>query len=188
MRSRIWLAIGGLVVLSSTVAAQGGDTTTRRGEIRGRGGPPGGGGKRGQQLPLDNRPLERRVQQAIAQAMQRQLNLDDEKVRQLQRTSAKFENERQQLLRDEREARQTLRRAIEDSTTTDQTKIEQAMARMVQVQRRRVDVLEAEQKDLATFLTPRQRAQYFSLRERIIRRVMEMEPNGRGHRGGGPPG
>jgi len=179
------VTLGALMAWSTTLSAQGPDSMRRGGGVRGK------GGRGQQQTPggraLDGRPMERRVQQAIAQTVRRQLNLDDEKMRQLERTTTKFENDRRTLLREERDARQTLRGAIEDSTATDQTRIEQAMAKMIQIQRKRVDMLEAEQKDLATFLTPRQRAQYFALRERITRRLMELEQSGPGRRGGPPP-
>jgi periplasmic protein CpxP/Spy len=183
LRARV-ATFGALIAWSTAMSAQVPDSLRR-------GGPPRGKGGRAQQQapgarPIDARPMERRVQQAIAQTVRRQLSLDDDKMRQLQRTTAKFENERRLLLRDEREARQTLRLAIEDSTATDQSRIEQAMGRMIQIQRKRVDILEAEQKDLATFLTPKQRAQYFALRERITRRLMELEQNGSGRRGGPP--
>jgi hypothetical protein len=174
-----------LIAWSTAMAAQVPDSLRRGGPPRGK------GGRAQQQTPggraFDDRPMERRVQQAIAQTVRRQLNLDDDKMRQLQRTTTKFENERRLLLRDERDARQTLRFAIEDSAATDQARIEQAMGKMIQIQRKRVDMLEAEQKDLAAFLTPKQRAQYFALRERITRRLMELEPNGPGRRGGPPP-
>jgi periplasmic protein CpxP/Spy len=184
LRTR-FVALGALIAWSTAVSAQVPDSL-------GRGAPPRGKGARGQQQApggrmLDGRPMERQVQQAIAQAVRRQLNLDDERMRQLQRTTAKFENERRVLLRDERDARQTLRRAIEDSAATDQARIESAMGKMIQIQRKRVDMLEAEQKDLATFLTPKQRAQYFALRERITRRLMELEQGGAPGRRGGPP-
>lgn len=185
LRAR-FVALGALIAWSTAMSAQVPDSLRRGGGLaRGKGGrgqqqAPGGRG-------LDGRPMERRVQQAIAQTVRRQLSLDDEKMRQLQRTTEKFENERRLLLRDERDARQTLRLAIEDSTATDQARIEQAMGKMIQIQRKRVDILEVEQKDLATFLTPKQRAQYFALRERITRRLMELEQNGPGRRGGPPP-
>jgi Spy/CpxP family protein refolding chaperone len=69
-----------------------------------------------------------------------------------------------------------------DSTARDQDKIAQYLDRLVQGQRKRADLLEAEQKEFATFLTPLQRAQYFALRERMDRRVQEMEER----RGQGP--
>jgi hypothetical protein len=180
------VALGALIAWSTALSAQVPDSMRRGGLPRGKG---GRGLQQGQgNRPLEDRPMmERRVQQAIAQTVRRQLNLDDDKMRQLQRTTTKFENERRMLLRDERDARQTLRLAIEDSATTDQARIEQAMGRMIQIQRKRVDMLESEQKDLAAFLTPKQRAQYFALRERITRRLMELEPNGQGRRGGPPP-
>jgi len=184
LRARL-VTLGALIAWSTAVSAQVPDSLRRGGGARGK-------GARSQQLApggrgLEGRPMERRVQQAIAKAVRSQLNLDDEKMRQLERTTTKFEAERRTLLRDERDARQTLRAAIEDSTATDQNRIEQAMGKMIQIQRKRVDMLEAEQKDLATFLTPKQRAQYFALRERITRRLMELEQNGQGRRGAPPP-
>ena len=185
LRARI-VALSALIAWSTAMSAQVPDSLRRGG-----GGGRGKGARSQQQVPggrvIDGRPMERRVQQAIAQTVRRQLNLDDEKMRQLERTTTRFENERRTLLRDERDARQTLRAAIEDSAATDQSRIEQAMAKMIQIQRKRVDILEAEQKDLAAFLTPKQRAQYFALRERITRRLMELEQNGQGRRGGPRP-
>ncbi|HEY9229109.1 MAG TPA: hypothetical protein VIP11_20830, partial [Gemmatimonadaceae bacterium] len=131
--------------------------------------------------------LEGQVRQAMTKAVRTQLKLDDQKMRELQRTDSKYEKRRRQLTADERAARQTLRAAVEDSAATDQSKIEQAMARMIQIQRERVDLLEAEQKEFATFLSPKQRAQYFALRERVARRMLELQQGGRGRRGGPIP-
>lgn len=172
-----WLAVAALVVSSSVLEAQVPDSG--RGVQPSRGG--GALGARGRAGQPPRRALEANVQRAMATAIRSQLNLGEQKMQQLQQANGKYENERRALLHEERQARQTLKTGIEDSTSTDQSKIEAAMARMIQIQRRRVDLLEAEQKDLSTFLTPRQRAQFFALRERIARRLLELEQ-------GGPPG
>ncbi|HEY7394973.1 MAG TPA: hypothetical protein VH559_09010 [Gemmatimonadaceae bacterium] len=131
--------------------------------------------------------LEGRARQALAVAVQRQLRLDDQKMQKLRETDAKFDPERRNLTRDEREARQALKAAMEDSTSADQSKIDASMKRVLAIQHRRVELLEAEQKDLSTFLTPKQRAQYFAIRERVMRRMAEMEQGGAGGRGVPPP-
>ena len=128
---------------------------------------------------------------ALGVAVRRQLNLDDQKMRKLEETDAKFEPERRNLTRDEREARQALKAAMEDSASGDQSKIDASMKRVLAIQHRRVELLESEQNDLATFLTPKQRAQYFAIRERVMRRMAEMEQEqdagGGGRRGVPPP-
>jgi hypothetical protein len=60
------------------------------------------------------------------------------------------------------------------------------LARLVQAQRKRADLLEAEQKELAGFLNPVQRAKYLALREQLQKRVAQLrQGDGRG-RGAAP--
>ena len=181
------LVAGGLFVITSALGAQRADSGRRglgaraaRAELR--------AGRAAGQKP-NRRQLEDRARLALGVAVRRQLNLDDQKMRKLQETDAKFEPERRNLTRDEREARQALKSAMEDSASGDQSKIDASMKRVLAIQHRRVELLEAEQKDLATFLTPKQRAQYFAIRERVMRRMAEMEQDdaGGGRRGVPPP-
>ena len=185
----VHLVAGGLFFITSALGAQR-DSGRRglgqraRAEIRaGR-----AAGRAAGQKP--NRvALEGRARVALEVAVRRQLMLDDQKMQKLKETDAKFDPERRNLTREEREARQTLKAAMEDSTSPDQSKIDESMKRVLAIQHRRVELLEAEQNDLATFLTPKQRAQYFAIRERVMRRMAEMEQDdaGGGRRGGPPP-
>ena len=182
------LVAGGLCVITSALGAQR-DSGRRplgpraRAEIRA-----GRAGRAAGQTP-NRQLLEGRARVALRNAVQRQLGLDEPKMQKLQQTDAKFEPERRNLTRDEREARQALKAAMEDSTSPDQSKIDASMKRVLAIQHRRVELLEAEQNDLATFLTPKQRAQYFAIRERVMRRMAEMEQDdaGGGRRGVPPP-
>jgi periplasmic protein CpxP/Spy len=183
------LVAGGLFLITSALGAQRADSGRRalgprvRAEIRA-----GRAGRAAGQRP-NRLLLEGRARQALFVAVQRQLKLDDSKMQKLQQTDAKFDPERRNLTRDEREARQALKAAMEDSTSPDQATIDASMKRVLAIQHRRVELLEAEQNDLATFLTPKQRAQYFAIRERVIRRMAEMEQDdaGGGRRGVPPP-
>ena len=94
-------------------------------------------------------------------------------MRQLRQAQTKFERQRRALNVDEHQARLALRAAMQDSAGRDQNKISQSLDQLVAAQRRRADLLEAEQKDLASFLTPMQRAQYLSLQERLARRLLD---------------
>jgi hypothetical protein len=160
-RSSPWLAAAALVALTSVAPAQ----------ARGR-----RGGARQDQIaasPADRQAQERRIRLAFEGVVRRQLKLDDRQMRQLRQAQTKFERQRRALNGDERQARLALRDAMQDSTTRDQSRISQNIDQLVAVQRRRADLLEAEQKELSSFLTPMQRAQYLSLQERLARRVLD---------------
>jgi len=133
-------------------------------------------------------PLAKELRQRFAGVIQKQLNLSDESARRLAAVDKKFEQQRVQLRRDEREARLGLQAALADSSNVDQTKISQYMDQLTQGQRRRADILEAEQKELATFLSPLQRAKLQGLREQLTQRVRQLQQqNGGGRRGLQPP-
>ncbi|HMA24682.1 MAG TPA: hypothetical protein VKP00_11825 [Gemmatimonadaceae bacterium] len=139
----------------------------------------------GRGTPNDRQALERRVRQAFAGVVRRQLNLDAAQMQNLQRVDQKFEQQRRVVLRDERDARQNLRAAMQDSTGhADQDKIAQYLDQIVLGQRRRADLLEQEQKELSNFLTPLQRAQYFALKERITRKLLDLQADSSAGRGG----
>jgi hypothetical protein len=174
------LSVAAMVLVADVVTAQLPDSTRPMRGLRGgrAGAVPGGRGRVGQPPRAQ---LETQIRQRMATVVRRELKLDDRQMRELKRTDDKFEPRRRDLTRDERNMRQTLRLALQDSISGDPAKIEQAMTRMLQIQRERIDLVEAEHKELASFMTPRQRAQYFALREQMMRRLQELG------RGGPPP-
>jgi hypothetical protein len=156
-RTSLWIAAGALVTLGSAMPAQA-------------------RGRRDAQIaatPAERQVQERRIRQAFENVVRRQLKLDDEKMRQLRQSQSKFERQRRQLNAEERQARLALRAAMQDSAGRDQARISQSLDQLVAAQRRRADLLEAEQKELSSFLTPMQRAQYLSLQERAARRLLD---------------
>jgi Spy/CpxP family protein refolding chaperone len=144
-------------------------------ELRGR----AGRGQLGDSAtPAEQQALIRRIRQAFGGVVRRQLNLDDEKFGQFQRVDQRFQQQRNQLQRGERETRLALKAAMEDTANVDQGKIAQYLNELTQAQRRRTDLLEAEQKELSGFLTPLQRAKLQALREQLNRRVSQMQQQG----------
>ena len=129
--------------------------------------------------------LEARVRQRMAEVVRRQLGLDNDQMRKLGETNRRFEVQRRDLLTRERDVRMDLRDEMQSGDTTRQAQVARLLDQMLVVQRQRTEQLEAEQKELATFLTPIQRAKYFAMEEQIRRRVMEMrEERMRGQQGG----
>ncbi len=122
--------------------------------------------------------LESRVRARMAQVMRTQLGLNDDQVRRLQATNRRFEGQRRDLFEQERRVRIELRAAIEIGDTTQNARIGPLLDRTIQLQRERLDLLDAEQKELSTFLTPLQRARLYGFEEQMRRRVQEMREGG----------
>lgn len=118
--------------------------------------------------------LELQFRQRLAEVVRRRLSLNDGQMRQLGQTNDKFERQRMQLLREERRARQALRAEVLAGDSADQTKVAGLIDQTLRIQRQRLDLTENEQRELATFMTPIQRAQYFGIQDQLRRRMEEL--------------
>jgi len=181
------LAVVAALGLSNTVGSQVPDPVRRPGVVARPGGQAGrtGQGARGavkqqrqqeKALAGANRPaLERQVRQAVARVVRQRLNLNDQQMQSLTRVDNKFDVQRRNLLRDERATRQNLKAAMADSVSPDQNKIAQYVDELTQEPHRRADLQAAEQKELSSFLTPMQRAQYLVIKERVTARMLQLQ-------------
>jgi len=135
---------------------------------------------RRQQLPdegtggANRAQLERRFQQMLYQVTRQRVGLTDEQMRRLVPVNQRFTTQRRAIQRQERQTRVALRDAIRDSSQADQAKITEYLDRLVDLQRQRVELLAQEQKDLAEFMTPLQRAKYTALQEQVRQRIDQM--------------
>ena len=133
--------------------------------------------------------LEARVRARMAQVLRSEVGLNDDQIRRLQATNRRFEGQRRELFEQERRVRIELRAAIELGDSAQNARVGPLLDRTIQLQRQRLDLLEAEQKELATFLTPIQRAKLYGIEEQMRRRMQEMREAGPpGRRGQGTPG
>lgn len=181
-----WIAVSLSFVFAGSLAAQGDPARPRA--MR----PLARSAIRQEQQPNPRRQaLVRQVRQAFARVVRKQLSLSDEQMQSLQRVDTKYEQQRRALLRDERQARLDLQTAMADSASADQSRISRQLDVLIQSQRKRADLLDAEQKELSSFLTPLQRAKYFAIKERLNRRLQELAQGDsagrRGARAGGTP-
>lgn len=169
----------------------------------------------GAQQPDSGRPnraaLEGQVRDRLAQQARRQLGLTDAQVTKLRDARQKFAERRRALNDQERDIRMSLRDEMITGDSTRQKQVGDLLDRTIKAQRQRFDLIEAEQKELATFMTPMQRARLFGLEEQLRGRMQQLRggpggpqdgpgvpgglggPGGRGAgrglmRRGGPPG
>ncbi|HUR00614.1 MAG TPA: hypothetical protein VM166_14270 [Gemmatimonadaceae bacterium] len=147
----------------------------------------------GSQVPApakgaDRAQLEQRFREQAAKLIQQRLSLTDKQMGQLQQTNQKFAPQLSQLATQERETRRQLRTEMQ-SASPNQSHVNDLLDTSLRLQKQRISIVEAEQKDLAAFLTPVQRAQYLALQAQFRNRAQELaRQNGGGRRGGRRPG
>lgn len=146
------------------------------------------GGMRGQmRAPQDRAQLEQQIRNRIATQLKNQLSLSEDQFTKLQATNKRFEEKRRLLVEQERDARMSMRDLILAGDTTNQAKVSGALDKMMQIQRQRFELVEQEQKELAGYLTPMQRARYLGMQEQMRRRIDEFRAQA-GRRGAAGPG
>lgn len=126
--------------------------------------------------------LEGQVRQRIAAIVKQRLGLTDAQAQQLHETEARFDLRRRDLMQRERRVRQDLRRQLAPSVAPNQQRVAALLDQIMAIHRERVTMTEQEQRDLARFLTPIQRAQYLGLQTQLRSRIEGMR-QGRGRAG-----
>jgi Spy/CpxP family protein refolding chaperone len=91
------------------------------------------------------------------------------------------------LVNQEREVRASLRVQLDRGDSANAAQVSTLLDRMLQLQRGRLELMEEEQRDLATFLTPVQRARFLGLQEQVRQRLegMPIPPGARSGPGSG---
>lgn len=142
-------------------------------------GPPQGGapGPRRQML-------EQRLRERTGDLVRRRLQLNDNQMTRLQTTNRQFEQQRTALLMKERDVRRELRQQLM-SNTADQNRVAALLDQAMQLERQRIDLIQTEQRELAKFLTPVQRAKLFGLQNEMRRRAQELRNRQPGRQGAG---
>jgi Spy/CpxP family protein refolding chaperone len=120
------------------------------------------------------RPAVQALQRRLVEVVQRTLGATDEQMRRLDEVNRKYQGERKALSQKDREARQAIRAEVLRDTLANQDKVSRMLDELVDVQRQRLDVFVREQHDLASFLTPVQRAKYATLQEGLRKKVDQL--------------
>jgi hypothetical protein len=128
-----------------------------------------------QRQPAERAQLEQRLRQQLARVVRDRLGLNDQQMQRLSEVNQKYDAERRELVRREFDVRRGLRQRLTDTSgAVDENAVGQLLTDQLRIQRARVDLLEAEQADLAQFLTPSQRAKYLAIQEQMRRQMDQM--------------
>lgn len=166
MRKGICLvAFGGLLLASTAAVAQSPQ------------------GQRDSALVRRRAALEGQVRQRIAAMVKERLQLTEAQAQQLQETDSRLEQRRRELMQREMRLRRDLRQQLSPGVAADQQRVASLLDQIMAVHRERVTLVEQEQRELARFLTPVQRAKYLGLQNDLRSRIEGMR---QGRRGGRP--
>lgn len=119
--------------------------------------------------------LERRFQQRVDAMVRQRLQLTDEQAMKVREVASRTETARRALRRDEMQARKAMRDELLASTNANESKVSELLEQMPRLERRRIELMEQEQRELAQFLSPSQRARYFALQDELRRNMQELQ-------------
>ena len=137
--------------------------------------------------PPGRQALEQRVRERMAAVVQQRLGLSADQMRRLGEVNRDMESQRRLLQEQERDVRVGLRAEVVRGDSANQDRVARFLDQLIEVQRRRIELLSREQRALAGFMTPVQRAQYLAIQDQVRRRMEEMRGRpGRGQRRGPP--
>jgi hypothetical protein len=175
----------GLFVVPASASAQ------RAAQRRMTAGESARGGERGmQENPMQARRarIQREIRMAFTRAVRNQVGLSDDQMRKLAPINQKYVRERQEIARQERDTRLELRAELMKAQPNQDT-VSAYLARLQAFPRQRLDLNDAEARELGGIMTPVQLAKFRALEERVQRQLNMMRGGGRGARGEpmGPP-
>jgi hypothetical protein len=115
--------------------------------------------------------LEQRVRERFEQIVRQRLQLTDDQMQKLRQTNQRFAAQRRALTEQERGLRSEIRRELQPGVAANQTHVAALTDSLFAIQHQRLDMAQAEQKELATYLSPVQRVRYYGLQEQLRRRL-----------------
>jgi periplasmic protein CpxP/Spy len=135
--------------------------------------------QRATQAPAGNRPaLEQQFRERTARLTKQRLGLTDAQLEKLERSNARFAPQLGQLAAQERDVRGKLRQEMMAGNSANQQHVGELLDASIRLQKQRIAIVESEQKDLAGFLTPIQRARYIALQAQFRKRAQELSGQG----------
>jgi hypothetical protein len=122
-----------------------------------------------------NRPaLEQQFRERVAKLTQDRVGLNDAQMAQLEQSNARFAPQLSQVAAQERETRRQLRLELTSGGQPNQQHVSDLLDASFQLQKQRMAIVEAQQRELGRFMTPVQRARYIGLQQQFRKRAQEL--------------
>lgn len=127
--------------------------------------------------------LEQQFRERVARLTQNRVGLNDAQMAQLEQSNSRFAPRLAQVAAQERETRRQLRVEMTSTGEPNQQHVSDLLDASLRLQKQRIAIIEDEQKDLARFMTPVQRARYIALQQQFRRRAQELDGQNAGQQG-----
>jgi periplasmic protein CpxP/Spy len=131
--------------------------------------------------------LERMVRQRWLTVVRNRLGLNDAQLARLMETNRHFSAQRQSLNQAERGIRQEMRGQLTGAIPADDKRLATLIDSLLDLQRQRVATTQAEQRELATYLSPLQRVRFLALQEQLHQRMEQLRRGRQARRPDAPP-
>lgn len=147
------------------------------GELDAQGGPPSERGRlvAPRLTEAQRLQMERRLEDRINRVVRDRLAPTDEQFAKLREVARRVEQERRTLRNEEMATRFALRRELLAGDRANENTVAELLDRMVQYERRRSELMEREQRELAKFLSPSQRAKYIGVQDELRRTMQDLQ-------------
>ncbi len=119
--------------------------------------------------------LEKRFTERIDALVKERLRLTDEQQVKLREVASRTEESRRVLRREESVLRTALRNEMTAGEKANEAKVGELLDQMPGLERRKLDLMDSEQRELAKFLTATQRARYFGLQDELRRGMQDLQ-------------
>jgi Spy/CpxP family protein refolding chaperone len=166
MMKRLWLALS--LVLAPGLAAQ--EPTPARPDT------------------AEAERLRARIEERFSQHVQQELRLTPDQSAKLRASQERFGTQRRALMRQQLERRRALEDQMQPGVAANADSVKRLMDGMQAGRSAMLKIEQDEDREMAGYLTPVQRARYQRMREQLMRRVSEMREQRRrdGRMGPGP--
>jgi hypothetical protein len=128
--------------------------------------------------------LEKQFRERVAKLTQNRVGLNDAQMAQLEQSNARFAPQLAQVAAQEKETRRQLRLEMTSGGQPNQQHVSDLLDASLRLQKERIAIIETEQKDLARFMNPVQRARYIALQQQFRRRAQELDGQNSGQQRG----
>lgn len=135
----------------------------------------------------DRAALEQQFRERTAALTRKRLGLTETQMTRLEQTNRRFALQFDQVASQERDTRRKLRQQLTSGNAANQQQVSDLLDAALRLQKQRIALVEAEQRELAGFLSPVQRARYIGLQAQFRRRAQELGRQNAGERGGRVP-
>ena len=129
--------------------------------------------------------LRQQIEQRFHQIVRQRLALSDDQDAKLRATQERFGAQRRDLMREQADHRQALDRQMQPGVAANSDSVQFHMQGIQRNQERLLRLQQDEDREMAGYLTPVQRAQYQMLRDRLATRLSDLRRQRQGGGGGG---